>query len=257
MTLDSTRARSPGIRALTRGLDLLDALQRSPQGLRLREISRSAGIPRSTAARYLAALEERRYVDRDPVSGIYRLGLAIPSQAEFTARLKEAVRPALTRLRDRFDETSTFSILDGNRVTMLEIIESRQAIRVRADIGGRNYLHSTAAGKAIAATLSESSIRRVIESIGLPELTPNTITDLDRYLAELEAVRTRGYASTNEENAIGTDGVAVAIPTGRLRAAIGLSAPAVRTDPNAVPTIAEALQKEAEQIARMLAAPLD
>jgi IclR family transcriptional regulator, acetate operon repressor len=252
MAVDTPSSRPRPVRSATRVLDLLDALQAAPEGLGLRDISKAAGMPKSTALRYLATLEERRYVDRDPESGIYRLGLAIPSQAQFFARLRQAVRPSLERLRDRFDETITFSMLDGDHTTLLDIVESRQAIRLGSEIGARGHLHSTAIGKAVASTLPEGFIRRVIDTVGLPQRTPNTITDPERYLQELDEIRARGYSFTNEENNIGTHGVAVALPTKKLRGAIGLSAPNLRFDPDAVPAIAKALQTEAEEIARTL-----
>jgi IclR family transcriptional regulator, acetate operon repressor len=240
------------VRSATRVLDLLDALQASPEGLGLRDISKAAGMPKSTALRYLATLEDRRYVDRDPESGIYRLGLAIPSQAQFFARLREAVRPSLERLRDEFDETLTFSMLDGDRTTLLEIAESRQPIRLASEIGAQGRLHTTAIGKAVAATLPEDFIRRVIATTGLPKLTPNTITDPERYMEELAEIRERGYSITDEENDVGTHGIAVPLPTTKLRAGIGLSAPKMRFDPDALPRIARALRREAETIASTL-----
>jgi IclR family acetate operon transcriptional repressor len=252
MTLDSSKAPSHAVRVLSRALDLLDELQRSPEGLRLREVARAAGVPRSTASRYLATLEERRYVDRDPTSGIYRLGLGIPTQAQFFTRLRVAVRPSLERLRDTFDETITFSMLDGHRTTLLEIAQSRQPIRLGAEVGKRDYLHSTAIGKAIAATLPEDFLREVIGTVGLPALTPNTITEQDRYFAELDRIRADGYAVTNQENNVGTYGVAVPIPTARLPAAIGLSAPSIRFEQDVVPSIVESLRNEAREIAAAL-----
>jgi IclR family acetate operon transcriptional repressor len=252
MALDSSKAPSHAVRVLSRALDLLDELQRSPEGLRLREVARAAGVPRSTASRYLATLEERRYVDRDPTSGLYRLGLGVPSQAQFFARLRVAVRPSLERLREKFDETITFSMLDGHRTTLLEIAQSHQPIRLGAEVGKRDYLHSTAMGKAIAASLPEDFVRDIIGTVGLPALTPDTITDPDRYLAELKEIRARGYAVSSQENNVGTYGVAVAVPTTRLPAGIGLSAPSIRFERDAVPGIVESLCKEAELIATAL-----
>jgi len=252
MAVDSASPAQPSVRAAARVIDLLDALRQAPDGLGLGDLARAAGVPKSTALRYLTTLEERLYVDRDRHSGVYRLGLVVQSQAQVVAPVQQAVRRSLDRLRDRFDETGTFGILDGTRTLVLDVVESRQTIRLGAEVGARGHLHSSAMGKAIAATLPDRVVRHFVEAGGLKPFTPKTITDPNSFYAEVERIRGRGYATTDEEKDLGTYGVAVALPTERLRAAIGLSAPAIRFDPEAVPLMAESLRTEAESIATTL-----
>jgi IclR family transcriptional regulator, acetate operon repressor len=247
---ESTSA--PPIRSVARALDVLDALQRAPDGLALRDVSREVGMPKSTTLRHLTTLEERRYISRDPATGVYRLGLAIPSQAQFVAQVTQAVRPSLERLRDEFDETASLSMLDGNRTTLLEIVESRQAIRLRVEVGARGYLHATGIGKAIASTLPDSFIQQIVETTGLPEFTPKTVTDPARLREQLEQARARGFATSDEENELGSFGVAVPVPTEKLRSAIGVSIPTIRVDHDLVPVIADRLRSEAATIAGTL-----
>jgi IclR family acetate operon transcriptional repressor len=243
-----------GLRSVTRVLDVLDAVQDAPDGLPLRDIARASGMAKSTTLRYLAALEERRYVERDPQTGNYRLGLGVPSQTAFHARLREKVRPALERLCDRFDETMTMGVFDGDRITQVEGVESRQPVRLAAANGTSYEFHCTASGKVIAAMLPEAFIERLIKKRGLPERTPRTITDPVRFFEELSLVRKQGYAQTHEEANPGTCAVAVPVPLAKPHAAIGLSAPAMRFREEQVPTIVEALRAEARRVAAELEA---
>jgi IclR family transcriptional regulator, acetate operon repressor len=245
---------SASLRSVTRVLDVLDALQEAPGGLPLRDIARASGMAKSTTLRYLAALDERRYVERDPNTGEYRLGLGVPSQTAIHARIREKVRPALERLRDRFDETITFSVLDGDRITQVEGVESRQAVRLHSENGARFEFNCTAAGKVIAAMLPEAFVDRLIKKRGLPERTPHTITEPTRMLEELALVRKRGYADTHEEDALGTSAVAVPVPLAKPHAALGYSAPTMRFRDDDVPAIVEALRSEASRVAAELEA---
>jgi DNA-binding IclR family transcriptional regulator len=246
--------RTAGLRSVTRVLDVLDAIQAAPDGLPLRDIARASGMAKSTTLRYLAALEERQYVERDPKAGLYRLGLGVPSQTAFHTRLREKVRPALERLRDRFDETITFSVCEGERLTQVDVVESRNPVRLRSENGPRYEFHCTANGKVIAAMLPEAFIERMIKKHGLPARTPHTITEPARLFEELALVRKRGYAQTYDDPHLGTCGVGVAVPLAKPHAAIGLSAPTMRFREEDVPTIVEGLRLEASRVAADLEA---
>ena len=69
---------------------------------------------------------------------------------------------------------------------------------------------------------------RILESRGDAGADDRTITDPEAFLAELEEIRGRGYAIDNGENEEGGRCVAVPLALAGVRAAISLSAPAVR-----------------------------
>lgn len=248
MATSSNGAQSPS-RSATRVLDLLDALQDAPGGLPLHELARRTGMPKNSAMRYLGTLAERRYVERDPLNGEYRLGLAVPSQAQFYGRLASAARPVLQRIAERFDETVTFGVLDRDRVSFLDVVQSTQAIRLAAHVGDRDLLHCTAAGKAVASTLPEEVVRKLLATSGMPAQTPKTIVDIELLLAELHEVRERGYAIADLENDPGARGVAVPLPTPRVHGALGVTAPAMRFSLRDAERVAEVLREEARDIA--------
>src|SRR5581483_11445464 len=94
------------IRAVDRVCKLLDALQNSRDGASLTDLAHRVTLPKSSVLRYLSALEGRNYVERDPESGLFRLGLAFrPFQTQYLEALRSAALPHLLRLRDRFGET--------------------------------------------------------------------------------------------------------------------------------------------------------
>src|SRR6188472_211643 len=101
------------IRAVQRVCDILDLLQ-DADGVALPDVAGVTGLPKSSAFRYLVTLESRRYVERDPATGDYRIGLALlPLQGRQFDLLARRLRPALEELRDRFGETVNLGLLDS------------------------------------------------------------------------------------------------------------------------------------------------
>jgi IclR family acetate operon transcriptional repressor len=235
------------IRAVDRVLDVLDVLRARPRGASLAEVARAAGLPRSSAFRYLATLEARGYVEREAPDGVYRIGSAYPGRSR-RLNLATTARPLLEALRDRFQETINLGVLDGNAVAYLDIVESPMAIRFAARPGDRNAIHSTALGKALAAQLPDEDVRRILAAEGMEPVTPSTITDEEEYLRDLAGVRRRGFALDSGENEEGGGCVAVAVPGMEVPAAISLSAPAGRLSADRAEEVAAALRETAAQL---------
>ena len=241
------------VRAVLRVLDILDVLQNSIDGASLTNIADSVSLPKSSVFRYLATLESRGYVEQDPESGQYRFGLAfLPSHTRHLQSLGSRAKPYLEALRDRFQETSNLAVLDGTRIAYLQIVESEKAMRLAARTGDRDPIHSTALGKATTAQMPEPEVLDILRTEGMPRLTATTITDPSAFLEELEQVRQKGFALDDRENEEDGRCVAVAIPGSRIRAAISMSAPAVRFPMEHVREVADTLIETAAALARDL-----
>lgn len=239
------------IRAVQRVCDILDLIQHSPGGFSLVRVAEVTSLPKSSAFRYLATLAERRYVQRDPVTGLFRIGPAfLQLQAQQRGVVAERARPYLRRLRDRYQETLNLGLLEGNRIAYVEIVESPRSVRLAARPGDRDPLHCTALGKAIASTLDPERVRAILAAEGMPRRTPTTITEVETYWAVLAETRAQGYAVDDRENE--EEGRCVAVPlTGvGVPASISLSAPASRFSMDRVPDVARALQEVAELLVK-------
>lgn len=244
------------VRAVDRVCSILNLLQESVNGVSLADVATATGLPKSSAFRYLWTLETHRYVEREPESSTYRLGLGfVGMQSRQLELLRQRARPCLEKLRDELQETTNLGVLDGDAVIYLDILESRRGVRLAARHSDRDPLHSTALGKAIAAHLPETRVREILDRTGMPRLTPNTIDRIDDYLAELAKVRRLGYAMDNGENEIDGRCLAVAIPHTRIPAALSLSAPAGRFPLQDVDRVAQALTDAAKSITAV--APAD
>src|SRR5690606_35356995 len=123
----------------------------------------------------------------------------LPLQSQQLSVLADRARPMLNRLRDTFAETINLGILDRNRVSYIEIVESPKSVRLAARPGDRDPIHCTALGKAIASVLEPERVRAILDAEGMPRRTATTITSVQAYLDELDRVRDLGYALDDQE----------------------------------------------------------
>jgi IclR family transcriptional regulator, acetate operon repressor len=238
------------IRAVERVCDIFDLLQDADHGMTLTEIAERVSLPKSTAYRYLAALEKRSYIERDDETNIVRLGFAFrPKPSRRMDEFIELARSALEAMRDRTGETINIGVLDGGQFVHRLVVESGHIMRLAARPGERGMIHSTAIGKVIAAQLPAERVQSILEIEGMPRLTEHTITTAPAFMTELEKVRRQGYAVDDCENQ--EDGRCIAVPIKGVDVAMGLSlsAPVRRVRRSDVPGLAKSLQELAGRLA--------
>lgn len=220
---------SYSIRSVDRVCDILDVLSDADEGRTLIELAELTGLPKSSAFRYLAALERRHYVERAEATQEYRLGRAFrPRNLHALDRLLRVAEPILVELTAVLGETTNVGILDGTMIVHAAVVESPQTMRLAARVGERGFVHATALGKAIAATLPAEQVHSIVAAAGMPGLTVATITEPAALDTELARVRVQRYALDDGENQ--SDGRCVAVALGGLPipAGISVSAPAHR-----------------------------
>jgi DNA-binding IclR family transcriptional regulator len=217
-----------GVQSIARAAAVLRALERSPHGLGITELSGATELPKSTVHRIVAALAAEELVARS-TEGRIRLGPAI---AQLGATAHEALagqlRPLLLGLRRDLDETVDLSVLDGAAARFVDQVPAPHRLRAASAVGELFPLHCTANGKALLAALPTETADALLPA-RLPRLTPHTIVARRALLAELDRVRADGIAFDREEHTLGVCAVGVAVPTGgKPVAAISVPVPAQR-----------------------------
>lgn len=244
------------VRSLHRALSIVEEIARSGQDLGVTELSRRLGLNKSTVHRLLATLQSRGYVEQNGEGGRYGLGLKIlelGSAASKRIGLREVARPLLERLSGELGEAVNLVVLRGAEAVYIDKVDTDTLIRMHFELGKRSPLHCTAAGKVLLA-FSPQPIEDVLGRGELPRFTRNTITRPDELRAHLAEVRERGYAIDDEEQEAGVRCVAAPVwdRDGRLAAAVSVSGPTLRLQPDRVPAIAAALLATTAAISRRL-----
>src|SRR4051812_5323930 len=238
--------------ALRKGLQVLMTLG-TDGPLSMADVQRRTGLNKTMTFRLLRALAEKGFVEQDPTSRVWSLGLGLLELGSRVAARQDLVavsQPVLGQLRERFAETVNLGVLRDNHVVYLAIAEGGYGLRMAAQLGASDPLHTTALGKAILAFMDEQERDRILAAAPLARRTRNTITDHPSLAAELSTTRARGYAIDDQENEIGARCVAAPILNGHgcPIAAISISGPAARIDGDRTETLACALLEAAVAI---------
>lgn len=239
------------IRAVERVCDILDLLQRTREGVSLPDVASITSLPKSSAFRYLSALEARSYIERDEETALYRVGLAFQphNTRQLEAFLAQAEGP-LRGLRDDTGESANLGVLEGPMVVHSLVFESSQMMRLAARVGDRAPIHSTALGKAMAAELPEERVLAMLKAVEMTPFTDHTITTADGYLSALVAVRQQGYAVDELENQADGRCIAMALQGMPFLCGISVSAPAGRLTVDKVPAVVKQLRSVGLQLVR-------
>ncbi|MCW2763140.1 MAG: IclR family transcriptional regulator [Marmoricola sp.] len=244
--------------SLRRALDLVDYVadaRMAPGGVTLTELATGVGLSKSTAYRLLAPLIDYGLVNRT-ASGGYEVGLrAVHLGQVYLERsdVRTVAAGLLSELREQTGETSHLVVPDRFEVVYIAKSDNPGPTTMSSRVGTRQPLHCTAVGKAVLADMSDDAIDEVV-AMGLPPRTPQTRTTRTALLADLEIVRSRGFAVDDGENEVGIRCIGAAIKDGTASvvAAISVSGPDGRVTRDRVDEIGSKVTAIAIEISRRL-----
>jgi IclR family transcriptional regulator, KDG regulon repressor len=247
------------IQAIERAVAILNAFTMDDPELGVTELAERVGLHKSTVHRFMVNLEAAGLVERNPRSGRYRLGLHIFELGGLVMQqmnLWDEALPFLESLVRDTGETGHLAVLDGGEAIYIERVEARRALRVPSAIGRGYPAHATNLGKVLLADLPRERVAEIIAERGLAAYTPNTITDMAGLEAELERIRSRGYAVDNEEYDEGLRciGAGVRDHSGHVVSALGIGGPVTRITPERVEELAGLVTAAADGLSRRLGA---
>jgi IclR family acetate operon transcriptional repressor len=247
--------RKPHIASVTKAFTALSAIAERPEGMSAKELAELMEAPLPTTYHLLHTLSAAGALAKSG-GGNYRLGPRIGALGEAYADQGEPLDRLEGPLRDLAVETGETSYLSAWRqgeIAVIATAEGSRAVRVaQLQRGSVGYAHARASGKLLLAHARPSVREQYLASHELEALTPNTITDRDVLLAELEVIRARGYSTDVEEFALDVSCVAAPIfMAGRIIGAYTVSSPSgryARASSQLTDAVLRAC-KEAEEIA--------
>ena len=246
-------ARRSPVKVVRRAFLLLDLLTTAGGRLTLQQLTAQSELPVGTVHRLLQTLVHAGYV-RQNASKVYSLGPQMIWVGGNAGRvLGSWARTELSKLVRATGETASLAILDGHQAIYVGQSPSTHNLRMLTELGRRVPLHSTAAGKALLASLPDAQVDRLISAATLKAMTPATITTADGLHAELRAIRDRGYATELGEHEIGVTALAVAVP-GPDQLAVTVSGPSNRLSADIGPQLQPLMLEVATTLTRMSAA---
>lgn len=221
------------IQSLERGLSVINSFSSEHPGQTLSEVADQTGLTRATARRVLLTLTELGYVDQrgrafSLTPKVLELGYSFLS----SLRVVDVAQPSMERLVDRVRESSSMSVLDGSQIVYVARVPTKRIMTIALALGSRLPAYPTSMGRVLLAGLPEARLEKVIEQTVFEELTPYTITDLERFRELLHQCREEGFALVDQELEEGVRSIAAPIRNrgGEVIAAMNVSCHASRVD---------------------------
>lgn len=215
------------IRALERGLDLLEAFTPAHSECSVADLAAATGLPKPTIVRLLSVLAGRSFVEHVAASDRYRLGvktLEIGSAYLQSTSLEAEAKPIMQRLADETNQTANLGILDRFEVVHIQVVAPDRPVRFWAEVGKREDAYLSGLGKALLSGLDEPVFARYLTQPRTAK-TPNTLVDADGLRRAIAQTRAQEYALDDEESNPGVRCVAAPIRdrTGNIIAAVSIS----------------------------------
>jgi len=226
------------ISTVTNALRLLEEF-RGEVEIGVADLARRLGLHKNNVFRLLATLEEVGYIEQNAATGRYRLGISALQLGQAFSRS----RPLLIRgpayveeLAATTSEASHLAMLDGFEVVHVAGMAPNRLVAGALRVGHRLPVHCTALGKVLLGCAPESEReafdKGVVAQRGLEPRTRRSIQDPVKFFEHVRAVAGQGFALDLEECEEGLACAAAPVHdvTGRVVAALSVSAPASRAD---------------------------
>ncbi len=246
------------ISSLAKGMKVLELLAEH-EALTVTEVAAYLGTNRAGSHRFLATLRELGYVEKVD-NARYALTFKLLEEGmKFAGRfeIRRIARAYMLELSSAFRETVNLGFWDGKIITHLDKIDSREILRMDSGIGTQAPAYCTGLGKAILAFVPRQEVTDYLDSIEMEQHAPNTFTEADAFLKELDTTNARGYAIDDEELSPGLRCVAAPIfdYTGRPNYAMSVAGPATRMTPEKIQLIQEMLRSVCTRLSQHLGRP--
>lgn len=248
------------VSAIERALEILMLLFREKREMGITEIAGEMGLHKSTVHRALATLQEYGFVEQNPVTSKYWLGIKLFSLGMLyrnRMKIQDIARPFTEELAHKCREVVHMGILENQhdigRVLVIDKVETEQILSLTPTVGSGTLAHCSAMGKMLLAYKPDEYLQKFAEQ-GLPRYTENTITDLGELKRELLQIKKQGYSLDREEIEVGLTCVAAPIidSSGEVVAAVSVSGPVTRMTPERLPLIVNYVKEAAARISEQI-----
>lgn len=242
-----------GAQAVERAIRVMDCFANDRPELSLSELARHAGLPVSTTHRITQALVRGGFLERSGRDR-YRIGQRLATMAApvLTRLGVDQAAPYLYKLAEALKLTASLGVpADGELLTVLSARPTGDSCQLQVP-SPREPVHASAMGKAVLAFASNGP-RATVGQLGpLDRLTHRTTTSPSILIADLHAIRWRGFAISDEERTDGVRAVAVPLLGARNQAwgALGVQARTQRLTDAKVTEVVPALRYIGAEIGR-------
>jgi IclR family KDG regulon transcriptional repressor len=246
---------SYSVPSVIKAFKVLEIISESGMDMSISELARRLALSKGTVFAIASTLENLGVLVRDPVTKRFSLGytlLELGRKAFVRRDTREVARKYMEDLVEEVKETVFLGAVNGDHVTILDVVESKRELKITAPTGTRLPLLAGATGKVFLGNMERDRAREVINSLGLTAYTSKSITDVDKYIEEIEAAREKGFATDDEEYIRGVRAVACPLDADPLPHAIWVVGFSTSLDDRKKGWIIDEIQKTVQLISEAL-----
>ena len=250
------RRNSTRLSSVTTAIHLLKTFTETDQELGISELAKRLNIAKSTVHRLASALLDEGFLQQNPETGRYGLGVGlfslgslVRSQLDVTTESKTY----LNALRAQVGENVRLAVLERDSIVILHDFEGPQTLRLRSATGQLRPAFCTAEGICLISGLRQPQLEAFL-AYPRKKRTDQTVVEEEGIVAKIRQVKRRGYAFEDEECDEGTRCVAAPIynAEARIVAAVGVAGPRVRIKKSQVPALAQTVIATANEISQRM-----
>jgi len=242
--------------SVKKAFKILQIITDSSNGLGVSELAKRLKMGKSTVHGITLALEELGALVRDPIHKKYTVGytvLELGKKAYGRMELRDVARVPMERLMEVAGETVFLGTMNGDHITILDVVESRNQLKITSPPGTRLPLLAGALGKVFLTQIEETKAREIAQRMGLVRYTSKSVTDPVQLVSQVEEAKRKGYAIDDEEYLQGVRAVAVPIQITSLPpAAIWVVGFTSSLDDKKILMIQSEIQRTAQEIKQSL-----
>ncbi|MVW70056.1 MULTISPECIES: IclR family transcriptional regulator [unclassified Bordetella] len=213
-----------GVKSAERVLDILELFSATAGVMKLSDIARRLGMPKSSTSALLATLVDRGYVD----SGVdgYQMAARYRTTGWVGGRFARLIRiahPTMAELSESVKESVFLGVLNEREmVQYLTKVVSTEPLRYDVDLAKERHAYATTIGQVILADRTQEQIEHYLTRQPLTPLTPKTEVDVPRLMEQISRVREQGYAELSDTHLLGVSGISVPVRDENGRVVAGL-----------------------------------
>ena len=189
-------------KSLEKGLKILSLFNKNTPVLTQSEIAKRLGLNMTSTYRYINTLEELGYLEKDTKTKEIRPTILCQIFCNNIMRATDHLR-LIKKVVDRVHRENNISIdvvaVVDDSIKRLYNRDAEETLTYSLPETSANCLHNTALGKAYLSSLTEDRLIEKIATMTLSAKTEKSIVNKNTLLAEIKAIKTRGYAICKEE----------------------------------------------------------
>jgi len=245
------------VQVLERALDVLDCFDFQNREQGLSQIAKTTNLNMTTTKRLVSNLTDRGYLQQDPQSKLYQLGMRLFELGGIvfsSFSLPKAAAYSMTQLQDETGSTILLGVNMDDQLVYIDKRRGRGMIRISSDIGWRRPLHYGMLGMVLMAHKPMEKVKDILAADPLEAYTPYSITDPDAFSLRLEEIRKNGYSVEREEAVEGIVGISAPIRdySREVVAALGVALPISQSTQKEVQRIVSLLKRSTQEISSNL-----